>query len=447
MAPLSWRRLLSAALAAALLTARAFAANVEGPRAGIAAPVAVYPAPQAWSAQLPRLGALTGVPGLSAQSSPQSLAPIAYELSHSLAITPEHFAAMPENDRVAAVHLAVESARQELMQKSYALIGEAKGLVWSKDGLTKAELDAIYPVAAQLREIDRNYGPLLGADERELVAASAAQAAAAWRDARAAYVARFGEATKAALQTGKEGAADSIKVSGALARRPKPLNPSTNARKLVERMRATKSGWGESDLETVYLGYGFAFRDGAKHRMYFHPDFKQLHTTVSRQRDLPPGYAQEALKLIGELEALSAPAGLPQQGAAAKAEDEELPPPIEYASAGKTEAAEEDAQPESGAKRAESSKRSQKARTPATIAAVTLSAPLDAAPAAPAEASKPVRLERATPAAVAPAKQEPPAPPAVASNKFSQAKFEPAQVEPAPQKKKLPWYQRFWSRD
>jgi hypothetical protein len=47
-------------------------------------------------------------------------------------------------------------------------------------------------------------------------------------------------------------------------------------------------------------------RQGGKHRFYSHPRFPQLHESVSRQNDLPPGYAQSALKLIRELERLSA---------------------------------------------------------------------------------------------------------------------------------------------
>jgi hypothetical protein len=430
MAPLSWRRLLSAALAAAFLAAPVRAAEVEASAPRIAAPVAVYPAPQSWGAALPHIGALTGVPGLDGANA-QALAPITHALSAGLGVDERQFAAMTPADQKTSVHLALEAARQELTQKSYELVGEAKARVWATDGITKSDLDALYPLAAQLREIDRNYGPLLDEHARQLVSASAAQAADAWRAARAAYVARFGEATAKGLRTGKE-----AEASGAVSVRkaPRPLNPSNGARKLLERMRSTKSGWGEKDLEAVYLGYGFTFRDGAKHRMYTHPDFPQLHTTVSRQRDLPPGYAQEAVKLIAELEALSAPAGLP---AAEKTQEDDLPPPIQYASA------EKEQEPSAKSERSPKPRRAE-TRPPATLAAVE--APLEPAPVEALPAAAPARVERTAPAA-SPAKQEPPAPPTVASNKFSQAKFEPSQVQPAPKQKKLSWWERFWSRD
>ncbi len=42
------------------------------------------------------------------------------------------------------------------------------------------------------------------------------------------------------------------------------------AEKLLARMRQTKEGWGQDDLHTLYLGFGFNFREGAKHRVYIH---------------------------------------------------------------------------------------------------------------------------------------------------------------------------------
>lgn len=429
MDPLAWRRFtrLPAALLPLLLAASALAANVESaPR--IAAPVAVYPAPQSWGAALPHIGALTGVPGLDGANA-QALAPVTHALSAGLGVDAHQFAAMTPADQKTSVHLALEAARQELTQKSYELVGEAKARVWATDGITKSDLDALYPLAAQLREIDRNYGPLLDEHSRELVSASAAQAADAWRTARAAYVARFGEAAAKALRTGKEAEASAV---ASVRKAPRPLNPSTGARKLLERMRSTKSGWGEKDLEAVYLGYGFTFRDGAKHRMYTHPDFPQLHTTVSRQRDLPPGYAQEALKLIAELETLSAPVSALGRSAPGAGKDlDDLPPPIDYASAAEKA-------PREKPRRAET-------RAPEALAIVA--APLDAQPAQSLPAAATETTVRKPAAAAEPAKQEPPAPPAVASNKFSQAKFEPAQAQPAPQGKKLAWWERLWNRD
>ena len=74
-----------------------------------------------------------------------------------------------------------------------------------------------------------------------------------------------------------------------------------DAEKLLSRMRASKSGWNEKDLESLYLGFGFQFREGKKHRFYFHPKYPQLHTTVARHNSLAIGYITTAVKLIYQL--------------------------------------------------------------------------------------------------------------------------------------------------
>ena len=74
-----------------------------------------------------------------------------------------------------------------------------------------------------------------------------------------------------------------------------------NARKLLARMRQSKSGWRFKDLDTLYKGFGFEAREGGKHAMYIHPKYHQLRATVSRQRSLPIGYVQHAIKLIDEV--------------------------------------------------------------------------------------------------------------------------------------------------
>ena len=71
--------------------------------------------------------------------------------------------------------------------------------------------------------------------------------------------------------------------------------------KLLARMRASKSGWGEKDLETLYLGFGFQFREGSNHRLYFHPKYPKLFATVARHRSLAKGYISTAVKLIDKL--------------------------------------------------------------------------------------------------------------------------------------------------
>ena len=74
------------------------------------------------------------------------------------------------------------------------------------------------------------------------------------------------------------------------------------AQKLFERMQRTKLGWGEADFDSLYRGFGFEAREGGSHRVYVHSQFRDIRATVSRHRSLPPGYAQDAVSNIRELQ-------------------------------------------------------------------------------------------------------------------------------------------------
>ena len=78
----------------------------------------------------------------------------------------------------------------------------------------------------------------------------------------------------------------------------------SKAEKLLARMRKSKSGWGAKDLDSLYSGFGFDFREGKGHRLYRHPDYSQLTATVARHNDLPVGYVDTAVKLIDQLKEL-----------------------------------------------------------------------------------------------------------------------------------------------
>lgn len=75
----------------------------------------------------------------------------------------------------------------------------------------------------------------------------------------------------------------------------------SSAEKLLARMRESKSGWGFSDLDSLYVGFGFRKREGGKHTIYIHPKFPRLRATVARHRSLPVGYIEHAINLIDEL--------------------------------------------------------------------------------------------------------------------------------------------------
>lgn len=74
---------------------------------------------------------------------------------------------------------------------------------------------------------------------------------------------------------------------------------SKKAWAILKRMQRTKAGFGQKDLETLYLGFGFDFEEGAKHRKYFHPKHHDLANRVGRHdRGLSKGYVDDAIDTI-----------------------------------------------------------------------------------------------------------------------------------------------------
>lgn len=73
------------------------------------------------------------------------------------------------------------------------------------------------------------------------------------------------------------------------------------AQKLLERMRRSASGWGQTDFEHLLSGYGFKWKEGKKHRIYIHSKFQDLLISVPRHNSLKEWVARDAVKLIDEL--------------------------------------------------------------------------------------------------------------------------------------------------
>jgi hypothetical protein len=69
-------------------------------------------------------------------------------------------------------------------------------------------------------------------------------------------------------------------------------------------MRQSKYEWGYNDLHRLYQGFGFKFREGGGHTVYYHPVYPSLIATVARHRSLAVGYVQTAVKLVDELQRL-----------------------------------------------------------------------------------------------------------------------------------------------
>jgi hypothetical protein len=75
------------------------------------------------------------------------------------------------------------------------------------------------------------------------------------------------------------------------------------AEKLLERMRNSPSGWGQSDFEHLLKGFGFDCRQG-KHSIYYHTKYPNLLISVPRHNSLKEWVARDAVKLIDELKKL-----------------------------------------------------------------------------------------------------------------------------------------------
>lgn len=73
------------------------------------------------------------------------------------------------------------------------------------------------------------------------------------------------------------------------------------AQKLLERMRSSSSGWGQKDFERLLSGFGFEWKEGKKHRIYFHPKFPNLWISIPRHNSLKAWVARDVVKLIDEL--------------------------------------------------------------------------------------------------------------------------------------------------
>ena len=73
---------------------------------------------------------------------------------------------------------------------------------------------------------------------------------------------------------------------------------TSKAEKLLEQMRNSKTNWKRSDLDKLYVGFGFVIKNGSNHDIVKHPDFPELRATLPRHRVLARGYVEFAVKLI-----------------------------------------------------------------------------------------------------------------------------------------------------
>lgn len=286
-------------LAAALaVTARAGVVSPAGPV--FAPPAGAWAGPLGVAFSDPAVSPFLP-PGMASLSlaSPEAMraaAPLVQSLAQALSVTPQAFAAMSPAERKGALELAAEDAKETVRAKAYALAEAAHALAKPGRPMEKEGRAELYAAVSQLMEMRQYYGAWLDEDGQ-----------AAVEEGYKIVSRKAWEVRTFLLQRD----AGPVVERPARASAPAPaaaafvLKPSGAAVKLRADMENNKNGWGQSDLDALYTGYGFVLRQGGKHRFYSHPRFPQLHETVSRQNDLPPGYAQSALKLIRELERLT----------------------------------------------------------------------------------------------------------------------------------------------
>ncbi len=80
---------------------------------------------------------------------------------------------------------------------------------------------------------------------------------------------------------------------------------SAKAEKLLERMRNSKSGWTRSDLEALYVGFGFIIQNSSgPHDKVIYPEFPTLITALPRHRKLAIYIVNQAIVMIERLKVL-----------------------------------------------------------------------------------------------------------------------------------------------
>lgn len=80
---------------------------------------------------------------------------------------------------------------------------------------------------------------------------------------------------------------------------------SKKAKKLLNKMKQSPSGWHSHDFHTLYLGYGFTMIEGKNHTTFIHPDFPSLIEQIPRHPgELSKAYAKDAIENIDMLEKL-----------------------------------------------------------------------------------------------------------------------------------------------
>lgn len=74
--------------------------------------------------------------------------------------------------------------------------------------------------------------------------------------------------------------------------------------KLLEKARLNPNGWSVNKLHTLYISFGFVWKNKGKnapHRVYSHADYPTLWQTVPHGRKIDVEYIKDAVELIDRL--------------------------------------------------------------------------------------------------------------------------------------------------
>ncbi len=69
----------------------------------------------------------------------------------------------------------------------------------------------------------------------------------------------------------------------------------------LEKTRASRHGWGPGHYEHLFLAFGFVFREGANHRIYFDPEDKMNHVSIPRHGELKAYVSELAVAAIDRM--------------------------------------------------------------------------------------------------------------------------------------------------
>lgn len=76
----------------------------------------------------------------------------------------------------------------------------------------------------------------------------------------------------------------------------------SDASKLLDQMRRSKTGWKPVDVHRLYEGFGFVITQGKNHEVVRHPDFKEIKPSyIPRHQKLALYVVKTAISRVEQL--------------------------------------------------------------------------------------------------------------------------------------------------